>query len=304
MKKVLIFTVMLLSILVLGYAQSALSGTYRYDTSYYITFTGNNFTGAYGSFTMSGTYSVSGNRLTINITGGTQARNTWNWTIVDMNTLKDTDGDNWKRNSDSSQVPAVKPSQSVAQQPVQAQTEADFQFSANSAGTGLIITGYNWRLKDVVIPATIQGYPVIEIGNGAFENTWEDFLTSVVIPRGVTIIGREAFCRQSKLNTNTNTITIPEGVTTIRRRAFFDCHNLKTVNLPSTIRIIESGAFSYCNITTLNIPESVKRIDFAQVRVDNPLFGERSIYDAFYGNSQLPIPTQMRLRQLGYKGEF
>jgi hypothetical protein len=98
MKKGLIFTVMLVGVYALGFAQIALSGTYRYSANAYITFTGNNFTGSWNrTSTMSGTYSVSGSSITLNITGGTQARNTWNWTIIDANTLRDQDGDRWNK---------------------------------------------------------------------------------------------------------------------------------------------------------------------------------------------------------------
>ena len=104
MKKRLLFFVMLVGVLVLGFAQTALSGTYRYSANAYITFTGNNFTGSWNrTSTMSGTYSVSGTRLTLNITGGTVGRNTWNWTIVDANTLRDQDGDNWRKEGGGSQ---------------------------------------------------------------------------------------------------------------------------------------------------------------------------------------------------------
>jgi tetratricopeptide (TPR) repeat protein len=100
MKKGFVLTVMLAGVLVLGYSQNAISGTYRYSTNAYITFTGSSFTGSWNATsTMSGTFSVSGSRLTLNITGGTRAPNTWNWTIVDVNTLRDQDGDSWKKES-------------------------------------------------------------------------------------------------------------------------------------------------------------------------------------------------------------
>jgi len=98
MKKGLIFTVMLVTVLALGYSQTTLSGTYRYSTNAYVTFTGNAFKGLWNATTlMSGTYSVSGARLTLNITDGPKAKNTWTWTITDANTLKDQDGDTWKK---------------------------------------------------------------------------------------------------------------------------------------------------------------------------------------------------------------
>jgi len=105
MKRVLILTVMLVSILALGFSQNTLSGMYRYNENNYITFTGNNFDGHWGSTnTMSGTFSVSGSRLTLNITGGTLARKTWTWTVVDANTIRDQDGDNWRKEGGSAQA--------------------------------------------------------------------------------------------------------------------------------------------------------------------------------------------------------
>jgi len=113
MKKVLILTVMLTGVLALGFAQTALSGTYRYSANAYITFTGSNFTGSWNrTDTMSGTFSISGNRLTLNITGGTKARNTWTWTIVDANTLRDQDGDSWRK--EGGKVQAVAPQSALS----------------------------------------------------------------------------------------------------------------------------------------------------------------------------------------------
>jgi len=78
--------------------RTAVSGSYRYSTNTYITFTGSNFTGSWNASTpISGTFSVSGSMLTLNITGGPRARNTWTWTIVDANTLRDQDGDSWRK---------------------------------------------------------------------------------------------------------------------------------------------------------------------------------------------------------------
>jgi len=105
MRKTILLTVMLLSVSVLIFSQSALTGTYRYSTNAYITFTGNSFTGSWNATnTMSGTFTVSGSRLTLNITGGTKKGNTWVWTIVDVNTLRDQDGDSWKKESSSVSV--------------------------------------------------------------------------------------------------------------------------------------------------------------------------------------------------------
>jgi hypothetical protein len=112
MKKVFVFTVMLVGIAVLAYSQSP-SGTYRCgNTRITVTFSGKSFNGAYDNNTpMSGTFTVSGNKLTLNITTGPKAKNKWVWTIVDANNLRDHDGDRWTKTagtaSNSSASPAA-----------------------------------------------------------------------------------------------------------------------------------------------------------------------------------------------------
>jgi ABC-type glycerol-3-phosphate transport system substrate-binding protein len=98
MKKGLFFLVMLVSVVAWGFAQSILSGTYRYSEDSYINFTGALFTGAWDTdTTMSGTYLVSRDKLTLYISGGTLAGNVWNWRIMNENIIRDHDGDRWNK---------------------------------------------------------------------------------------------------------------------------------------------------------------------------------------------------------------
>jgi hypothetical protein len=57
MKRGLILTIMLACTLALGFSQTALSGLFSNSAYFSITFSGNTFTGNYGTDTMSGTYS-------------------------------------------------------------------------------------------------------------------------------------------------------------------------------------------------------------------------------------------------------
>jgi hypothetical protein len=105
MKKRIVLILMLVGVAVLGFSQaSPLSGTYRYgDTSATITFSGNSFRGQWNSTTpIAGTYTVSGDRLMLNVTGGPRAGSTWAWTIVNSTTLRDQDGDRWSIGGSSS----------------------------------------------------------------------------------------------------------------------------------------------------------------------------------------------------------
>ena len=119
----------------------------------------------------------------------------------------------------------------------------------------------------LIIPAsveTISGIGFLPRNNIIFaENSkvreipayfYNDFAaTNIVLPRTLNSIGGAAF-----QNTSIESITIPEGVTEIGYETFRGCSALTTVNLPTTLRSIDSNAFSYCNsLEYLYIPDGV-----------------------------------------------
>jgi len=202
MKKGLIFTVMLVAVLALGYSQTALSGTYRFSTNAYITFTGNAFTGLWNAKTpISGTYSVSGSRLTLTITSGPKARNTWTWTITDANTLRDQDGDTWKKE--------------VAGGTVQARTSPPVEWNVNNAATwieavGGVRSGGNNKVHIITVTGnlsipvstentfgSVSGITVTIQGNGTLIPSGDGSLLiigadqTVVLKGDITLQGRD-----------------------------------------------------------------------------------------------------------------
>ena len=108
---------------------------------------------------------------------------------------------------------------------------------------------------DIVIPDTIDGYPVVSIGSDAFSHYID--LTSITLPKSVTSIGEWAFydCR------SLTDIIIPEGVTSIGKNAFYACSDLKSIELPSTVVEIGKEAFRSCmSMTSFVIPKGVINI--------------------------------------------
>lgn len=76
---------------------------------------------------------------------------------------------------------------------------SDFRYMINADCTGIVIKRYKGREKDVIIPSTIENYPVVELFTLAFYNNY--YLESITIPNSVKKIGGFTFAMCSKLKT-------------------------------------------------------------------------------------------------------
>ena len=115
------------------------------------------------------------------------------------------------------------------------------------------------NLKDVTISANGSSYPANEIPNDAFQS--KKSLVRFVFPDNITKIGTFAFSQSSL----TGSLIIPNGVTEIGKNAFMGCSGLNgTLTLPKNLKTITDHVFYNCSYLTgtLDIPESVTSIDY------------------------------------------
>jgi hypothetical protein len=101
-------------------------------------------------------------------------------------------------------------------------------FDVDLALTGLAITNYKGRGRNVIIPAKLGPYPVTGIEKNAFS---DKKLTSVTIPDSVEYIEKNAFSG-NKLTS----VTIPDSVRSIGRSAFSG-NKLTSVTLPANVHM-------------------------------------------------------------------
>ena len=114
-----------------------------------------------------------------------------------------------------------------------------------------VLVKYSGDATEVVVPDGVT-----EIGRQAFEDCTT--LTSVIIPNGVTSIEYASFRGCSGLVD----VVIPEGVTEIGSFVFEDCTSLTNVVIPKGVTEIGSYTFTGCtSLTSIEIPKGVSILD-------------------------------------------
>lgn len=186
--------------------------------------------------------------------------------------------------------------------------ESDFEVTLTNDGNGVIIEEYKGNAKNIVIPSTIQGMPVIVAGGFAHKN-----LESVVIPEGVKKIDKYAFFECEKLTT----VVLPSSLRVIDYQAFYECKKMASLNfpeglvwirdafyksgitsvtLPKSLKIMEYSAFSGCDeLSEINIPEGLNIYAFApDILKDEPI-----AFDQFFSGTKIEesVALQKLLRE-------
>lgn len=107
-------------------------------------------------------------------------------------------------------------------------------------------------LQFLKLTSVSLGTGLTSIGKYAFQ--YCNF-TSVTIPAGVTS-AYGAFA-----NTSVQSMTLTNGMTVIPERMCHSCTSLTSITIPSTVKRIESEAFTYTSLTSITIPASVEYIN-------------------------------------------
>lgn len=120
---------------------------------------------------------------------------------------------------------------------------ASSKFTYTISGNEVTITGLaeGYEPTELVIPSTIEGYPVAKIGDFAFMKN--KYMKSVIFPSSVSEIGIYAFYNCSSLTQ----INFTEGLKTIDDGAFSGCTALASAILPYTVTDLGISVFENCS---------------------------------------------------------
>ncbi len=107
----------------------------------------------------------------------------------------------------------------------------------------------------IVIPDTIEGYPVTKLREYAFHECTG--IKEIVVPEGFTVIPTAAFADCETLTK----VTLPKGLTSIEKSAFSGCEALTSIDIPESVTSIGGGAFRFCRkLSAITIPNGIQEI--------------------------------------------
>ena len=129
-------------------------------------------------------------------------------------------------------------------------------YTYSDAGDGGIkLTGYTGQDTKLVIPDTLDGKKVTEIGDGCFSgNPWPE---RVYVPEGVVKIGDFGF----ECCSHMEKIYLPDSLREVGNGAFSGCGVLKLADFSDGVTSIGGGAFMACrNMTQISLPADLQQL--------------------------------------------
>ena len=153
------------------------------------------------------------------------------------------------------------------------QSANSLTFALNQQQDAYVVSGFDFTVEHLVIPAEHEGKPVVSIGSGAFRYNWQ--------------IGQQENYRPLR------SVALPTSVTEIASYAFYDDSYLEEINLQNILTIGEYAFYSCdkLNRAILTVAQEIGNFAFQgavnlfQVYLENPECNFGS--SVFYGCDKL-----------------
>ena len=157
-------------------------------------------------------------------------------------------------------------------------------FEIDDENECVTVTGYDKKTipDQLVIPDSIDGYPITKIAKSAFADC--KTITSVTVPDNVDEIEDKAFQSCASLKS----ARLPNGLAEISPYLFFNCASLENVNIPKNVTVIGDAAFSGCGkLKYVRLPDALLEI------------GEGAFSECFLLSVTLPQNVKLNFRTFG-----
>ena len=113
-----------------------------------------------------------------------------------------------------------------------------------------------WRDYRTAITEVVVGDDITYLGNRSFRGL--NYVTSAKLGKKVNSIGYELFYACNRLET----VQLNEGLTMLGSLTFYNCTALKQVTIPSTVTDIQNRAFKGSGLTSVTVPDTVKKTGY------------------------------------------
>jgi hypothetical protein len=172
----------------------------------------------------------------------------------------------------------------------------DFYYALDSNGTGVYIYGTKRKIKDIVIPGELEGFPVTQViglhCDPGDQTYWKEFkqdkwthcfydpvISSVTFPQPLPLLGAGLFGHLGITEIDLpgdlkyipdeffdhclylRRVRMPRKITSIGNRAFWFNKSLEQITLPEGLEHIGEKAFENCfKLREISFPESLQSI--------------------------------------------
>ncbi len=154
--------------------------------------------------------------------------------------------------------------------------ETDFTFTLDTKGATLV--EYHGSAVDVRVPATVEGKPVVKIGDEAFRD--QDKLKTLILPDSVTVFGENVLTGCTSLEALSTPLDAMEDNAHLGYLFGADTFENNSRDVPATLKFLRIGgtpealpayALYDCNdLVALQLPESLVSIEkFAMAKCDS-----------------------------------
>ncbi len=184
-------------------------------------------------------------------------------------------------------------------QPERYSSELDFQYRVNRRSGVVTITKYIGNEREVCVPPTIEGKPVVKIAEKAFADNV--FITKVVLPEGLKAIEDWIFFRCTSLVS----ISFPSTLEKVGLSQCTDCGNLREIIVAKGNKTFYSGCNALVQKSDKRMILGAQQIPYGVLEIGTCAFVGRSClteitipetvkklcYEAFFGCKNLAHVT-------------